>query len=557
MIPGSKLREAIKLQLAGDRAEAEARYRALLRTDPRNVGALQNLGLIESETSRYEAAEKHFRLALRHAPKSADLWLALARMLVRLEIFPRAITAFEAVLKLDPRSANAHGELAGTLHTLKRFDRAIVHYSKAIELGGDNATLHNEAGVAYRMLGRMEEAYASFERALALDPHSAPIQSNMGSILLERGEIKRAAASFERAWEIAPTEMVYLHNLTEAKTFRVGDPKLPQYLATTERLGPLPLQGEVHRHFALAKIYSDLGDHHLASLHLQRGNRAKRSSIEYDERNALGDLDRIAKAFSPELIAGLSGNGEQTTLPVFIVGLPRSGSTLVNQILGSHSQVHGAGEVDIFGACVNELVGSKYRNDSMPPVAELCARLDRKGVVELGRRYAKRIQQLSPGSNRIIDKLLSNFRCVGLIHLALPNARIIHVSRNPADLALSCYSKLFQGEHPYTYDLRELGRYYRAYEKLMAHWERVLPSGSILQVRYEKLVSDLESETRRMLAFCGLEWEAGCLDFHEAGGWVRTASAAQVRKPLYTSSVNRAEAYRELLAPFLEERDRA
>ena len=478
-------------------------------------------------------------------------------MLVRLEILPRAVTAFESALKLDPGSAIAHGELAGTLHTLKRFDRAIVHYRRAIELGGDNATLHNEAGVAYRLLGRMEEAYASFERALALDPSSAPIQSNMGSILLERGEIKRAAASFERAWEIAPTEMVYLHNLTEAKTFRADDPKLPQYLATTERLGPLPVEGEVHRHFALAKIYGDLGDHHLASLHLQRGNRTKRASIKYDERNALGDLERIAKAFSPELIAGLSGSGDQTTLPVFIVGLPRSGSTLVNQILGSHSQVHGAGEIDVFGECVNEMVDSKDRNSAMPPAAELSARLDAKGVAALGRRYAARIQKLAPSSTRVIDKLLSNFRCVGLIHLTLPNARIIHVSRNPADLALSCYSKLFQGEHPYTYDLKELGRYYRAYEKLMAHWERVLPAGSILHVRYEELVTRLESETRRISAFCGLEWETGCLDFHEAGGWVRTASAAQVRQPLYTSSVNRAETYRDLLAPFMEARARA
>jgi len=253
-------------------------------------------------------------------------------------------------------------------------------------------------------------------------------------------------------------------------------------------------------------------------------------------------LRDTASVFSAELIRRNEGLGDPSADSIFIVGMPRSGTTLVEQVLASHPEVFAAGEVMNFREAMEAVAAFP---EAMPS-------LTAEQLREIGARYAKSMRALAPTAERITDKMPSNFRFVGLIHLALPNARIIHVRRDPIDTCLSCYSKIFTGDQPFSYDLGELGRFYRAYEALMAHWRRVLPEGAMIEVQYEELVADFEKQARRIVDYCGLAWDERCLAFHETKRPVLTASAVQVRQPLYRSAVGKWRPYAALLAPLLD-----
>ena len=263
----------------------------------------------------------------------------------------------------------------------------------------------------------------------------------------------------------------------------------------------------------------------------------------------LGFLDRIRAVFTAELMHQKRDLGDPSMIPVFIVGMPRSGTTLVEQILASHPKVFGAGELSEFSKAVTSL-GMPNGALSFP---ETVPGLSAEQLRQLGTSYLDAIEAAAPGAERITDKMPANFRFVGLIHLALPNARIIHMRRDPVDTCLSCFSLLFVGDLPYCYDLGELGRYYRAYQTLMEHWRQVLPAGVMLEVQYEEVVADVERQARQIVAYCGLEWDDACLAFYRTQRPIRTSSAAQVRQPIYRTSVGRWKPYRHLLQPLIKE----
>jgi hypothetical protein len=306
----------------------------------------------------------------------------------------------------------------------------------------------------------------------------------------------------------------------------------------------------VHLDFALAKALADLKEHRRSFEHLLRGNAGKRATIPYDEAAAMALFDRIEATFTPELIAAQSGLGDPSGVPIFVLGMPRSGTTLVEQILASHPLVHGAGELKTFNDVVDTVRGP---DGAVAPFPEFVPALEAAPIRMIGAHYLAQIQALAPKASHITDKMPSNYYFAGLIHLALPNARIIHTMRDPVDTCISCFSKLFTAEQNHTYDLGELGRYYRRYQELMTHWRRVLPAGRILDVRYEDVVADLEGQARHMIAHCGLEWDPRCLAFHATERPVRTASATQVRRPIYRSAIGRWRVYEEFLAPLLRE----
>jgi len=231
-----------------------------------------------------------------------------------------------------------------------------------------------------------------------------------------------------------------------------------------------------------------------------------------------------------------------------VLGMPRSGTTLVEQIIASHPMVYGAGELHAFNDIILSVRGP---NGNPLPFPEFVPALDASALKQFGARYVESVRKLAPRGLRFTDKMPSNFYFVGLIHLALPNAKIIHTVRDPVDTCISCFTKLFSAEQNHTYDLGELGRYYKRYEALMAHWRRVLPRGRILDVRYEEVIDDLERQARRIISHCGLAWDEHCLSFHETKRPVRTASATQVRQPIYKSAVGRWRVYEEHLGPLL------
>jgi hypothetical protein len=302
-------------------------------------------------------------------------------------------------------------------------------------------------------------------------------------------------------------------------------------------------------HFALGKAYADLRDHDRSFEHLLRGNALKRAIASYDEAGTLSLFDRIEAIFTPELVAAKSGFGDPSPVPIFVLGMPRSGTTLVEQIIASHPCVHGAGELKTFNDIIETVRGDDGKTIPYPAFVSA---LDGRATAQIGMRYIEAIRRLSPSISHITDKMPSNFFFAGLIHLALPNARIIHTIRDGVDTCVSCFSKLFTAEQNYTYDLAELGRYYVRYERLMAHWRRVLPPGRILDVNYEDVVADLEQNARRIVAHCGLPWDDRCLSFHETARPVRTASAAQVRQPIYKTAIARWRVYGDALVPLLD-----
>jgi hypothetical protein len=261
-------------------------------------------------------------------------------------------------------------------------------------------------------------------------------------------------------------------------------------------------------------------------------------------------LERTAAIFTTELMRRQAGQGDASPVPVFIVGMPRSGSTLIEQILASHSKVFGAGEIADFNAAATSLV--KAAGHLPAPFPEFVAEMTAEQFRRVGGHYVEAVRARAPSAERITDKTLGNFLFVGMIHLALPNARIIHARRDPIDSCVSCFSKLFAGAMSFSYDLAELGRYYRAYDVLMAHWRHVLPAGVMLEVQYEDLVADFEPQATRILSYCGLQWEESCRRFHLTQRPVKTASSTQVRAPLYRAAVGRSQPYRDMMAPLLD-----
>jgi tetratricopeptide (TPR) repeat protein len=510
-----ELRRAASHHIRGELAEAEAIYRSVLAREPDCFHALYFLGVLCHATGRLaEAAER-----------------------------------IEKALDVAPRSAEAAWGLGRVRSDLGDFAVAVDRYRRAIVLKPDFPAALNDMGIALHKLGRLPAALGAFERVLALDGHHANASANMSTVLKELGRIDEAVAAARRAIEIEPTKPGYYLVLTESRQLDDGDPHFAAMEALTRDMASLPALDQMHLHFALGKAYRDQGRHEQSFRHLLAANALKRRQIDYDEAATLALLGNIRTAFTPALLSRKKSSDERAATPVFIMGMPRSGSTLVEQILASHPLVFGAGEITAFETVAASIVG---KDRTLATLEEALSAVTAERLRGLGAAYLARVRSIAPNAERITDKNLSNFRFAGLIHLALPNARMIHVRRDPVATCLSCFSKLFTDGQFHTYDLGELGRYYRAYEALMGHWRRVLPEGVMLEVRYEDVVEDLEQQARRIVAHCGLPWHDACLAFHKTQRPIRTASAAQVRRPIYRNSLGGWRLEDALLRPLLE-----
>jgi hypothetical protein len=358
---------------------------------------------------------------------------------------------------------------------------------------------------------------------------------------MEAGCKEEALAAFDRVLATFPGSVHALATRADVKTFKADDPDLAAIEAVLAEGQGRALADRLSAHFALGKAYLDIGDSARAFQHLDAGNRWKRATFSYDPEAADRWLQRIADTFTPEFLDQRQGAGTPTELPVFIIGMPRSGTTLVEQILSSHPQVVGAGELPALRLIVE---GSGAFPQDMKTMT-------RDDMARLGQHYLARVTALAQGRLRLVDKMPINFFYAGLISLILPGARIIHCRRDPVDTCLSCYTKHFAGEMLFAYDQVELGAFYRAYQRLMAHWAQVLPAEHYLEVDYEAVVDDLEGEARRLIGFLGLPWDEACLRFHDNRRVVRTASVNQVRQPIYTTSKGRWHRYANHLGPLL------
>ena len=511
------LRDAASLHQQGRLDEAANRYNVILRHDPRQFDALHRLGVLRAQQDKLTEAQSLLRRAVER----------------------------------NPASAAAYNNLGNVFNLLKRHDAAIAPLEQALAINPDYATAHNNLGNALAGVGRDVEAATCFERALALKPDYAEAANNLASLHLQNGRAADARRLFETALRAEPENPAYYVRLFQCYTVEPSDPHLAALEKLADRIEVLSGDGGAQLHFGLAKAYGDIDQKERGFRHLLAGAALKRRQVVYDEMGREQRFELIRMTFTDEFICERAGCGNPSEVPVFIVGMMRSGSTLVEQIMASHPGVVALGEQPY----LNEAYALLQRKASLRgPFPDAARALSRAQLRELGDHYSALLERAAQGSAaaRITDKMLGNFTAVGLIHLALPNARIIHTMRDPIDTCLSCFSTPFTDDQPYAFDLRELGRYYRAYERLMAHWRAVLPPGVMLEVDYEDVVADLETAARRIVAHCGLEWDDSCLSFYKTERPIRTASATQVRRPLYTSSVGRWRPDAATLRPLLE-----
>ncbi len=529
--------------------EAAPKYRAALAADPDFAEASYGLGKLLARGDTLEDAIRCFLQAIDVDPEYIDARLALGTALSRLHRDDEAMAAFRAVLAAEPENLDAHCGIGTLLDRERRHAEAIEHYRAALARNSEHVDAMAGMANAMKNLGQHAEALAPARRVVALQPNSASAAGLLGSILAEMGSLDEAQVQFRRALALAPDRPEFGYYVVQMAKVQPGDEALKALEATLPRAASLPARDQCLLHFALAKAYDDVGERDRGFDYQLQGNAIKRSDTKYDEAGTLRAIARIPGVFTAQLMATHKDLGDPSLVPVFVVGMPRSGTTLVEQTLASHAAVFGAGERPELSQAIRRL-----RADPFGVVyPEAVRTMTGEALRRMGAEYVAALRALSASAERIVDKTPGNFLYLGLIHLILPHARIIHVQRDPVDTCLSCFSKLFWGEQPFSYDLAELGRYYRSYQRLMEHWRTIVPAAAMLEVEYEALVEDFEPQARRIVAHCGLQWDPACLEFYKTSRPVQTASMVQVRQPIYRSSVGRWRPNSALLRPLLDE----
>ncbi len=554
MFPG--MAELLNVGLSHHRAgrlqEAEACYGRVLAAQPDHADALHMLGLIAHRRGQQDRAVELICQAIKQNGRTATYFCSLGVVFYDQGKLDQAVAVYRQAIQIKPDYAEAYYNLGNTLKKQCKFDEACAAYGNVIRIKPDYADAYCNLGAVLFDQGKLDEGVAASQQAIVLKPNLAMAQNNLAMALQQLGRLPEARSALEQAIRLSPRNPRYRRNLADITRFVAGDHRLTEMEQLADDSSSLSIDEQIDLHFALGKAYDDVGRHTEAFRQWLDGNALKRREIVYNEAARLGVMDGARAEFTADLIRKWQNVGNPSPLPIFIVGMMRSGSTLVEQILASHPQVFGGGELAYFPLAAQEL-RTKTNGPATSP--QVLSALTGEDYRDLGTRYLAEIERLAPGARHITDKAPINFIFAGLIHLALPNAPIIHTVRDPVDTCISCFSRLFTEEQNHTFDLAELGRYYRHYQALMAHWRRVLPPGRILDVRYEDVVADLEGQARRIIAHCGLDWDARCLAFHQTERPVRTASTAQVRQPIYNNAIGRGRVYTQFLAPLLAELD--
>ena len=540
---------AERRQSEGRLAEAAAAYRAIVSLRPDIAEAYSNLGDVLLELGQLDEAAAQYRQAIALKPGLFAAHNNLGCVLRRQGKLDEAAARFEQAIAIMPDLAEAHNNLGGVLLEQDKLDEAAAQYERAVALEPGLVQAHNDLGCIFQEQGKLAQALQHYQQAIALRPDLADAHFNLAGALKAEGKFLEAAAYYDRAIALDPLYAEAYLDRADLKTFRAGDADLAALEMLAADTGRLPADKMVYIHFALAKALEDVGDYERAFQHLLQGSALKRREVDYDEAGTRQTFRIVADVFDAALLDRFAGVGDPSPAPIFIVGMPRSGTTLVEQILASHPQVHAGGELKNLDRVVKSVADAAGRPD---PFSSGVWQLNADSLRRLGHAYLASLPAPAAGQTRITDKAPSNFLHIGLIHLILPNARIIHTVRDPVDTCVSCFSKLLRSV-PFSYDLGELGRYYCWYNELMTHWRTVLPAGVLLDVAYRDVVGDFEQQARRLIDYCGLPWDDRCLKFHETDRPIATASNVQVRQPLYATAFERWRRYEAHLGPLLAE----
>ena len=516
--PEAEYNLAQALHAQGKIPEAIATLRGLVRRQPQFTEAHYNLGVAEWGQGRLHEATELFETVLRLQADNAQAYLALARVYRELRFMGRALDYFK---KYFERIANDVD--------------AVIEYAEA---------LHEN--------GQTDEAVEQLRASAAGNEHDDKLQVALGRILQDAGDIEQAEIAFRNAMVFNRDNTVATVGLSGVRRFRdPADPVIGQIRAALQVASESGAQ-QAALHFALGKIHDDLGEYDTAFGHFRRGNEIKHKDARYEPVAVEEYVERILAVFSAHTIERLGGVGHRSELPVLFVGMPRSGTTLAEQVLASHPHVQGAGELGFYPSLVNAMPGLLKLDASYPAC---CLDLDRETMDEIATQYLALLRRHSTVALRVSDKMPGNYFHLGLIAALFPQARFVSCRRELLDLGLSIYFQFFREPLEYAWDLSDIVHYYSLYRRLMTHWVSIMPE-RILMLDYEDMVSDLEQTARRLVDFCGLDWDPSCLAFHETRRDVKTASNWQVRQPIYQSSVGRWKNYQDYLGPLAQLRNR-
>jgi tetratricopeptide (TPR) repeat protein len=520
------------LLLGGQAVEAAASYRRVLGLSPELPEAHNNLGNALFQLGQFDAAATSYRRALALRPDYAAAHGNLAEALRELGRTNEAAASARRSLELRPGHAGTWNVLGNVLFDLGQADAALEAYGRALELEPRFAKAVINLAAVQRSLGLAADALASCERALGIEPRSAAAWVLRGELHADAGRFADATDSFRQAAAVDPDSPEACAGLANVRRMSAAD---ADWLVQAERIAarPLPPRQELFLRYALGKYFDDLGEVDRAFPNYRRANElAARLGGPHDRQRVKRSIDRQLELFDGSSRDAPRSGAMDSVRPIFVVGMPRSGTTLVEQILASHPAVFGAGELPFW-----------ERAAAAPDGATSPAKL--------AEEYLRLLGRASSGARCVVDKMPANFMFLGLIHRALPDARIVHMQRHPLDTCLSIHFQQFRGGHSYAHDLDDLAHYYREYRRVMAEWRARLPAEVLLDLPYEGLVSDQEVWSRRLLEFVGLPWDPACLDFHLARRSVLTASKWQVRQKISKSSVGRWRRYARYLGPLI------
>jgi len=547
--PGSasiRMKKARVLTGMGKDNDATKEFEASFKLTPHREELVRGLGL--QRMGNIQEAEQVYRDVLLRDPDNVDALRLLAGVAMRAKQWGDAQTLLDRALEIAPDFFQGWMDLGLAKQEQDDIDGAVTAYKRAARLEPHKPNGHAAAATAYALAGMHDEALDYFGKALEQEPTHAGALSGFGHVLKTIGQQEEAIAKYRECVEHNPGHGESWWSLANLKTFRFEDDEVAAMLAQVES-GMLADEPLANFEFALGKAYEDRKDYDKAFEFYDRGNTNRRQRERYDPVQTADAHDEFISIFSEGFLTDREETGDPSNAPILIVGLPRSGSTLIEQILASHPDVEGTHELPDLGRVARSIGLSRDDRKSYPAVIpELAA----DEFARLGADYLERTLRHRPlGRPRFTDKLPNNYVHAGFLHLILPNAKVINARRHPLDSCLGSFKQLFARGQPFTYDQFELGEFYLEYQRLMDHWHAVLP-GKVLDVQYEHVVEDLETQVRRILEYCDLPWNDACLRFWETDRAVKTASSEQVRKPIYASARHRWRNYEQHLAPLIE-----
>ena len=562
------LRGAFGAHRARNLHEAERLARRVIDAAPEQPDALHLLAAVARESGRTDLAIDLYRRLLRRHPAIPIAHNSLGNLLQERDRWQEAIACYEAALAHDPRYTSAHFNLGRALLHMNDLVRAEHCLRQAAALAPNDAQVRSRLARALVEQGRQDEALAETLRSVELDPDSAEIRNDAGVVYSNIGDFDTAREHYRTALALDPGFAKAALNLAKSKRFTAEHDEDEDRIRAATRHGDADRHTQRDLHLALGKVHDDRGEWETAFSHYERANRPFAEAAARQTDEWLGLMDRMRAVFDAGWFAARPSAAEDDPTPVFIVGMPRSGTSLIEQCLAAHPAVHGAGELSAILRLATEAAaragaeadpsrtGVVSMKAASRPGAEAsypeCVRaLPAAQIAALGERYLGHLRALAPGAARVADKLPGNFLHLGFIATILPGAMMIHCRRDPLDNAISLYFTDFMVGHEYSNDLRAIGRQIRGMRALMTHWEAVLGE-RLLTLDYEALVADPEPFVRRMVAHVGLDWDDACLRPHEVARTVRTASAWQVRQPVYRRSAGRAQRYQRFLGPLRE-----